>query len=632
MRIAPLLLLLLACATAADRPRERPANATSLDYSIRLKGRVVGEEQIEIRDVAPTKRRLVSRASIGPHRDVRTTAEYELDGDVVKRVHVTRTDGDGDGGPMHADEVDSDLVANWVLAAERIAAGARTIDFDRIELNAGEHLERATAGEVRWTVKPNGDAWDIEMQGRAGTRTRAAKLFLDRANRPVKIEIDDELVIERADAFPAYVDGVMHREMEREKIPGAAFAFVKDGRIELMKGYGLANVETQSRVDPENTLWRVGSISKTFTATAMVLLAEDGRVQLAADAQQYLSRVRIPENYPLQVTVADLLMHTAGFDEIRPGTQVETAAEVQSLPDFLRTRLVRIRPPGSVTAYSTYGITVAGAIIEEVTRKPFEEAMRELVWQPLAMTRTNITVPAELRADVAMGYERNGETLVPQAWEWYHTTPASSINSTAADMSKYMLAHLRGDYAREMKRQHATMHPLLPGVTYGFFEEQLGDLRVVEHGGNMAGFSAQMTLIPSENAGFFIVNHFEGSSLRNNVRSALLEYLYPAARVRHVPPAPPAGFAKRAAAFAGRYVPMFGCVTCKPRRAPLIINVKGDGDVLVINNQRWVEVDPLVFVHEGGGGRNVFRTDAAGKVVMMSSGGFWTFEKLDETE
>lgn len=429
------------------------------------------------------------------------------------------------------------------------------------------------------------------------------------------------------DSFEAYVDGLMQREMAREKIPGAAFVFVKDGRIVLMRGYGLANVETGTSVDPERTLWRIGSISKTMTATAVVRLAEEGRVHLAADAQQYLKRVAVPANYPLPVTVADLLMHTAGFDEIRPGTQAPSEAEVQTLPDFLRTRLVRIRPAGSVTAYSTYGITVAGAIVEEVAQKPFETAMRELVWEPLAMTRTNITVPPDLRGHVAMGYERNGETLVPQAWEWYHTTPASSINSTAADMAKYMLAHLRGDYARAMKRQHATMHPSLPGVTYGFFEEQLGDLRVIEHGGNMAGFSAQMTLIPSENAGFFVVSHHEGSQLRDNVRSALLEYLYPAARVRHIPPAPPSGFAKRAPAYVGRYEMMTGCVTCKPRRASLLLEVKSEGDVLVINSRRWVEVDPLVFVREDGGGRLVFRTDAAGNIVAMFPGGFWSFEK-----
>jgi CubicO group peptidase (beta-lactamase class C family) len=455
-------------------------------------------------------------------------------------------------------------------------------------------------------------------------------LVLACATAPIPPDTSAETAIERADpeTFAEFVDGVMHREMAREKIPGAAIVFVKDGRIALMKGYGLANVEAGTNVDPERTLWRVGSISKTFTATAVVRLAEEGRIHLAGDAQQYLQRVAIPANYPLPVTVADLLMHTAGFDEIRPGTQAPSEAQVQSLPDFLRTRLVRVRPAGSVTAYSTYGMTVAGAIVEEVAQKPFETAIRELVWDPLGMTRTNITVPPELRDDVAIGYERDGEVLVPQAWEWYHTTPASSINSTAADMAKYMLAHLRADYASAMKRQHATMHPSLPGVTYAFFEEKLGDLRIIEHGGNMAGFSAQLTLIPSENAGFFIVNHFEGSQLRNNVSSALLEHLYPAARVRHSPPVAPAGFAKRAAAYVGRYVLMTGCVTCEPRSVPFTLNVKSEGDMLLINNGKWVEVDPLVFVRDDGGGRIVFRTDAAGNVVAMFSGGFWSFEKL----
>ncbi|HKR64606.1 MAG TPA: serine hydrolase domain-containing protein, partial [Thermoanaerobaculia bacterium] len=331
-----------------------------------------------------------------------------------------------------------------------------------------------------------------------------------------------------------FVDDFITAAMKRDGIPGAAFVFVKDGRIVYMKGYGVGNVETKSPVDPERTVWRIGSISKTFTATAVMQLADRGVVDVRADVNRYLTRVKVPDTYPLPVTVADLLMHTAGFDEIRPGTQAASADGVLPLDEFLRTKLVRVRPPGTTLAYSTYGITLAGALVEDVTHQPFAGYLHDHVFAPLGMTRTNVGAPPA--GDVAVGYEMRDGKPEAQAWEWYHTTPASSVNSTVADMAKYMIAHLdqmggklfSPATAKEMHRQHLTADPHVTGVTLGFWEDSDGSLRVIEHGGNMAGFSAQMTLIPSDNAGFFVISHLEGSHLRDDLKWGLLEHLYPA--------------------------------------------------------------------------------------------------------
>ena len=137
-----------------------------------------------------------------------------------------------------------------------------------------------------------------------------------------------------------------------------------------------------------------------------------------------------------------LLSHTAGFDEIRPGTQAPDQASVLPLPDFLDSRLVRLWPPGRVPMDSTYGTTLAGALVEDVSGLPFENYLARNLWSPLGMRRTCITIPLELAGDVATGYEFVDGRHEAQAWEWYHTTPASSINSTAADMASWMIAHL----------------------------------------------------------------------------------------------------------------------------------------------------------------------------------------------
>jgi hypothetical protein len=257
------------------------------------------------------------------------------------------------------------------------------------------------------------------------------------------------------------------------------------------------------------------------------------------------------------------------------------------------------------------------------------------------MRRTSITVPPELAREVAVPYEREGDSLHVAAWEWYHTIPASSVNSTAADMGRYMIALLQrgrlgtarvlSDSAGgEMLRQQVAPHPRVPGVTLGLWEDYVGRLRVVEHGGNVAGFSAQMTLIPSENAGFFVVGHFEGSHLRDDLRQALLTRLYPAARARRPVPPPPADFAGRAAAYTGRYTWTTSCHTCQPRSTPVVFDVSLRDGALFIAGSRWIEVEPLVFVRHDGAGYIAFRTDSAGRVTALFPGSFWSFERLPD--
>jgi len=439
----------------------------------------------------------------------------------------------------------------------------------------------------------------------------------------------------------AFVDSVITAEMRREGVPGAAFVFVREGRVVYQRGYGLADVAAHRAADPETTIWRIGSISKTFTALAVAQLADRGRVDLRADVNRYVTRVHVPETYPLPVSVRDLLTHTSGLDEIRPGTQAPAADQVLSLAAFLTPRLARVRPPGETITYSTYGITLAGELVEEVSGMPFERYLRENVWLPLGMRRTNVTVPPELARDVAVPYEREGDSVQVAPWEWYQTTPASSVNSTAADMARYMIALLQrgrlgtarvlSDSAGgEMLRTQVAPHPRVAGVTLGLWEDFVGGLRVVEHGGNVAGFSNQMTLIPSENAGFYVVGHFEGSHLRDNLREALLKRLYPAARTRRPVPPPPADFATRAGAYTGRYAWMTSCHTCRPRSTSLVLDVSLRDGALFIAGNRWIEVEPLLFVRHDGTGYIAFRTDSAGRVTTMFPGSFWSFERLPD--
>jgi CubicO group peptidase (beta-lactamase class C family) len=166
-------------------------------------------------------------------------------------------------------------------------------------------------------------------------------------------------------ALEALLDRVIPAEMQQRQIPGAAFVLVQDGKVVFEKGYGFANLEEKVTVDTEKTIFPIASITKVFTATAVVQLADRGVLDLHADVNRYLKRAHVPATYSQPVTAAHLLTHTGGLDELR-GRLVEEGERVQPLDLFLSTRLIRVRPPAcssktspvrrsSVTSHATSG-------------------------------------------------------------------------------------------------------------------------------------------------------------------------------------------------------------------------------------------------------------------------------------
>ncbi len=440
-----------------------------------------------------------------------------------------------------------------------------------------------------------------------------------------------------------FVDPLITAQMAKEHIPGAVFLLVQDGKVLYQRGYGLANVARRQPVDPEKTIWRIGSISKVFTATAVVQLADRGRYRLTDDVNRYLTRFKVAATFPEPVTFEHLLTHTAGLDEIRPGTRAETAAGLLPLGDFLANKLIRLRPPGRTISYSTYGITLGGYLVEQVSGLDFESYLARNVWRPLGMTRSNIVVPDSLRADLAQGYEYDNGANKLADWEWYHTTPASSINASAADMGRFIMANLQsGRYgntrilsesaARDMHRQHVTSHPKLAGFAYGFYEGFTNGERLLQHGGNVEGFSAQLTLIPARGIGFFIASQHEPARLRDVVQSALLDHYFPAKVKPAVAPARMPGYRERAPRFAGTYELNQFCHSCGPdRRQYTRVEVKAnaDGTISITGDpQPFVEVSPFFFQRVDGTGGAAFREDASGRVTLLAGDSWLVAERV----
>jgi len=157
-----------------------------------------------------------------------------------------------------------------------------------------------------------------------------------------------------------FFDTAIPAGMAEYNIPGAVVAVVSDGELVYAKGYGYADIKTETLVDPETTLFHVGSITKLFTWTCVMQQVEKGTIDLDTDVNTYLKDVSLPETYPGQpVTMRHLMTHSAGFEETEVHFAVADPADLYSFRIYCKETIpAMVYPPGTVTSYSNYGTTL----------------------------------------------------------------------------------------------------------------------------------------------------------------------------------------------------------------------------------------------------------------------------------
>src|SRR5947209_7417261 len=183
-----------------------------------------------------------------------------------------------------------------------------------------------------------------------------------------------------------FFDALISSQLRTRNIAGAVVSVVKDGQVLLQQGYGYADLEAKKPVQPDQTLFRPGSISKLFTATAVMQLVEEGKLDLDRDVNEYIDFV-VPKTYPEPVTLRRLLTHTAGFEDTLKNLFVAHESDMKALRTYLVNEMPqRIFPPGKIPSYSNYGFSVAGYIVERVSGEKFERYIDNHILKPLRMT------------------------------------------------------------------------------------------------------------------------------------------------------------------------------------------------------------------------------------------------------
>jgi CubicO group peptidase (beta-lactamase class C family) len=440
--------------------------------------------------------------------------------------------------------------------------------------------------------------------------------------------------------FETFLDALIPSQLRNRNIAGAVVSVVKDGQVLFQKGYGYADLEAKKPVLPDQTLFRPGSISKLFTATAVMQLVEQGKLDLDRDVNDYLD-FTIPKTYAEPVTLRQLLTHTAGFEDTLKNLFVAHDSDLKPLRTYLVSEMpARIFPPGKIPSYSNYGFTLAGYIVEHVSGEKFERYIDNHILKPLRMNNSTFDqpLPSRLASQISKGYLSTAKK--PRDFEFVQAAPAGSLSTTAADMTRFMLAFLQDgsvdgvailkpETVRQMETRQFEFHPMICGLDITFMEYLTNPVRAIGHGGDTVYFHSDMVLVPDTHVGYFISYNSLGKNVggRAEVSRTFVNRYFASPR------APKIDVDTNMQKSDGRAVSGVYDGTRRGETTFLKIlallgqfRVSSDKDgVLTVEGEKnqsgelkkWKEIDPLVYGEVDGLEKIAFRRDASGTVREM---------------
>ncbi len=312
----------------------------------------------------------------------------------------------------------------------------------------------------------------------------------------------------------ARVDKFVIAEMARGKIPGLSLAVIKNGKPMIVKGYGFSNLEHKVAVTPE-TFFQSASVGKQFTAMAVMLLVEDGKIELDQKVGKYLD---VPETWK-DITVRHLLTHSSRLPRRVPDMDERrdyTAAELWGL-------IKQASPtsqPGDGWRYSNLGYLTLGYLVTKVAGKSYYDFIQERVFVPLGMTTARTNSEADIVPNRAAGYRLVNDEVKNQEWvsPSMNSGPDGSFYFTIRDMVKWDAGLTQRKLVKSSSYEAMwTPVRLNDGTTYDYgFGWRIRDLaghRVIEHTGGYQGFESQITRYPDDNLSVILFSNLDGNNV-----------------------------------------------------------------------------------------------------------------------
>jgi CubicO group peptidase (beta-lactamase class C family) len=397
----------------------------------------------------------------------------------------------------------------------------------------------AVHGSYEGTV--NKDATEID-----GTWTQGQPLKLDFKRAPAQPAAAAPAAKPTLDGLDEFVT----QTMKDWKVPGLALAVIQDGKVVLLKGYGYRDMEKQLPVTP-NTLFAIGSITKSFTVTTLGMEMDEGKVDWDKPVRDYLPTFKLytPE-LTEQVTIRDLITHRTGLPrhDLIWYTSDFSRESILSRLQYLEPS----KPLRSTFQYNNLMFMTAGYIAGQLNGTSWEDAITQRIFKPLGMTGTNFSeLETQNSADFGQPYRKGSDLKaelkrIPfdaQCPNRCAMGPAGEINSNVTDMSKYLLFHMNHGKVDgkqllsennsvqmqipQMVIQGASPYKEMGDTSYGmgFMISSYRGHKEVEHGGNIDGFSANLAFLPGERIGVVVLTNLDGNPVPNIVTMSVFDRL-----------------------------------------------------------------------------------------------------------
>jgi CubicO group peptidase (beta-lactamase class C family) len=330
---------------------------------------------------------------------------------------------------------------------------------------------------------------------------------------------------ETIDSVLEQVDEIIISSMNEHALPGLAVGVVQGDRLIYARGFGLADAEREKAITPD-TVFRIGSISKTFTAIGLMQLWEQDKFKLDDPVNDYLKGycVQHPDPNAPPVTFRHMLTHTSGLGELRAiidllKPQAALGAKpdepLPALNEYYAAGLTPEVYPGTKWAYANHAFATLGQLVEDVSGQPFPEYMIQHVFEPLGMTHTDYMRNERVCDQLAVGYQLKRGKLTPVKYLEIVVSGAGSVFSSVNDMARYVTALLNGgknehgavlkpETLQLMMEAHYRLDERLPAVGLAFILDNLNGHRIAWHNGGWPGFVSAMYTAPDAGLGVLV--------------------------------------------------------------------------------------------------------------------------------
>jgi CubicO group peptidase (beta-lactamase class C family) len=339
----------------------------------------------------------------------------------------------------------------------------------------------------------------------------------------------------QSDARFDEIAALVTAKMTEYHVPGVGLGILKDGQA-MARGFGVTGIDDPQPVTAD-TIFTIASISKTVTTTAVMKLIDQGRADLKTPIQKYLPDFRVQdEKTSREVSFWHLLTHTPGW-EGQLSTEDRGAEALAHFATTILRDLPQLAPAGAVWSYNNAGFSLAGRVIEVITGRNIHDALRELVFTPIGMTRSFTRLTDTITYRTTLGHrEQNGRTQVIRPYQTTSGVTAGGVMTTINDLLRYARFHM-GDGAgadgkpflprtllQQMQTAQVRKNSTDDEMGVGWHLRRLGGVLTAAHGGTLNGHCLLIQLVPARNLAFTILtNHTDGWRLVQDVEHAILK-------------------------------------------------------------------------------------------------------------